>query len=138
MATGQRYVFKLLGDMGRVVATRYHLSYQEIGRLAALVIPDAVMLRMVRETNGNVAAVLGPIEGALRPHGYTHFMVVPADVRAVEMVPVGAVEAEPVDALYRQLQETAQVLRDVLVDLGKVPGTETAQQRIGVQLGRLG
>lgn len=138
MDTGRRYVFRLLGEQGRVVATRYHLTYQEIGRLAALVVPDAVMLRLVRETGGNLAGVLSPLEQALKGQGFTQFMVVPADVRAVELMPVDNAIVEPVDALYQQLQSTAQLLRDSLDALGDRPETEVLRHRIASQLARLG
>lgn len=82
-----QYVFRVLGHQGQVISQRYLLSYQAIGNMAAVVIPQAEMLRLFGETGGNTQAVLAPMREALNARGYTTLMVLPAQAQIVELVP---------------------------------------------------
>ncbi len=93
MTTGaHRYVLRLIGHDGRLIANRYTLTYQAIDKMAAVVIPQAEMNRVFTEYGGNTAAMLGPMSEALKARGYETLMVLPAQAAIVELAEVPANE----------------------------------------------
>lgn len=120
----ERYVLRLIGHQGKVIGHRYALTFQAIGRMAAVVVPQAEMLRLLGETGGNTSAILTPMKEALEARGYDTLMVVPAQTQVVELVREGEASLdEPVHEEAARLQrESARLLVECAQVLMRVRG----------------
>jgi hypothetical protein len=82
----KRYRINVLGSFGRLLTTRRYY-FQAIGKLAALSIPTAELMRMRNECAGDFEKVLGPMRKALLANGYTDIFILPAQTTLVELIP---------------------------------------------------
>ena len=125
MSAAKRYVIRIIGHGGQLIGHRYVLSYQAIGSVAAVSIPQAEMRRLLAETNGNTVAVLQPMAAALKAKGYETLMVLPAQTGVVDLVEVGGCTGETNwEALFdnaRQLEiESAKLMLAAAATLERV------------------
>ena len=100
----RRFVLQVIGHAGELLSSRYLIQYQAIDKLAAVSIPQAEMLRIARETNGNTSAVLAPMQEALIKRGYDTLMVLPAQAAIVELkeIPPPGLGTTCVDELFER------------------------------------
>jgi hypothetical protein len=66
--------------------------FQRIGKLAAVRIPSAELIRLDRESKGNIESVLAPMRKALKREGFDDVFIVPAQTTIVELREAGSVE----------------------------------------------
>ena len=120
----KRYRLTALGHGERVVTAKRAYRAQCVGKLAAIAVPTAEMMRLWNECNGNLETVLGPMRSALNDAGYSDLFILPAQTAIVELQEIdgNAPERSFEKILDHRTEQLTQMVAASKALLSKLPG----------------